>query len=105
MKELIHQYGAWIVFALVFLESICLPLPGEAILVSAAILTGTTQDLSIALVLLMTAATLTDNRLASPIREPRSSPRGNDQRRWRRRRGRMGDAARELATRCGICRA
>ena len=38
MKELIHQYGAWIVFALVFLESIGLPLPGEAILVSASML-------------------------------------------------------------------
>ena len=37
MRELIHHYGAWIVFALVFLESIGLPLPGEAILVSAAI--------------------------------------------------------------------
>jgi membrane protein DedA with SNARE-associated domain len=48
---LIHQYGAWIVFALVFLESIGLPLPGEAILVSAAIFAGTTHDLSIALVL------------------------------------------------------
>jgi len=52
MKELIHQYGAWIVFALVFLESIGLPLPGETILVSAAIFAGTTQELSIALVLL-----------------------------------------------------
>jgi membrane protein DedA with SNARE-associated domain len=52
MKELIHQYGAWIVFALVFLESIGLPLPGEAILVSAAIFAGTTQELSIALILL-----------------------------------------------------
>src|SRR6202021_995958 len=52
MKELIHQYGAWLVFALVFLESIGLPLPGEAILVSAAIFAGTTQDISIALVLL-----------------------------------------------------
>ena len=51
MKELVHQYGAWIVFALVFLESIGLPLPGEAILVSAAIFAGTTQELSIALVL------------------------------------------------------
>jgi membrane protein DedA with SNARE-associated domain len=51
MKELIHQYGAWIVFALVFLESIGLPLPGEAILVSAAIFAGTTQELSIVLVL------------------------------------------------------
>ncbi len=51
MKELIHQYGAWIVFALVFLESTGLPLPGEAILVSAAIFAGTTQELSIVLVL------------------------------------------------------
>jgi membrane protein DedA with SNARE-associated domain len=47
MKDLIHQYGAWIVFALVFLESIVLPLPGETILVSAAILAGTTQALGI----------------------------------------------------------
>jgi membrane protein DedA with SNARE-associated domain len=52
MKDLVHQYGAWIVFALVFLESLGLPLPGEAILVSAAIFAGTTQDLGIALVLL-----------------------------------------------------
>ena len=51
MKELIHQYGAWIVFALVVLESIGLPLPGEAILVSAAIFAGTTQELGIAIVL------------------------------------------------------
>jgi membrane protein DedA with SNARE-associated domain len=39
------------VFVLVFLESIGLPLPGEAILVSAAIFAGTTHNLSIALVL------------------------------------------------------
>jgi membrane protein DedA with SNARE-associated domain len=42
MKELVHQYGAWLVFALVFLESIGLPLSGEAILVSGAIFGGTT---------------------------------------------------------------
>jgi membrane protein DedA with SNARE-associated domain len=52
MKELIHQYGAWIVFALVFLESIGLPLPGEAILVTAAIFAGTTQELGIVFVVL-----------------------------------------------------
>ena len=53
MKELIHQYGAWIVPSrLVFLELIGLPQPGEAILVSAAIFAGTTQELGIALVLL-----------------------------------------------------
>ena len=52
MKELIHHYGAWIVFVLVSLELIGLPLPGEAILVSATIFAGTTQELGIALVLL-----------------------------------------------------
>ncbi len=52
MKELIDQYGAWIVFALVFLESIGLPLPGEAIMVTAAIFAGTTQELSIVFVVL-----------------------------------------------------
>ena len=52
MKELIHEYGAWIVFALVFLESIGLPLPGEAVLVSAAIFAGTTQELGLVVVLL-----------------------------------------------------
>jgi membrane protein DedA with SNARE-associated domain len=51
MKDLIHHYGAWVVFVLVFLESIGLPLPGEAILISAAIFAGTTHNLSIALVL------------------------------------------------------
>jgi membrane protein DedA with SNARE-associated domain len=56
MKELIHHFGAWVVFALVFLESIGLPLPGEAILVSAAIFAGTTQNISIALVLFAAVA-------------------------------------------------
>jgi membrane protein DedA with SNARE-associated domain len=44
--------GAWTLFALVFLESIALPPPGEAILVSAAIFAGTTQELGIDLVVL-----------------------------------------------------
>jgi membrane protein DedA with SNARE-associated domain len=56
MKVLVHHYGAWLVFALVFLESLGLPLPGEAILVSAAIFAGTTQNISIALVLLAAVA-------------------------------------------------
>lgn len=52
MKELIHQYGAWIVFALVFLESVGLPLPGETVLVSAAIYAGTAHDLSVTFVII-----------------------------------------------------
>jgi membrane protein DedA with SNARE-associated domain len=47
MKELIHQYGPVIVFALVCLESIGLPVPGETILVTAAIYAGTTHDLNV----------------------------------------------------------
>ena len=39
----------WIVLALVFLDSVGLPPPGETILVSAAIFAGTTQELGIAL--------------------------------------------------------
>jgi membrane protein DedA with SNARE-associated domain len=47
----LHHYGAWVVFVLVSLESIGLPHPEEAILVSAAIFAGTTRDLSIVLVI------------------------------------------------------
>jgi membrane protein DedA with SNARE-associated domain len=52
MTQLIHHYGAWVVFILVFLEAIGLPFPGETVLVTAAICAGTTQHLSIGLVLL-----------------------------------------------------
>jgi membrane protein DedA with SNARE-associated domain len=52
MKELIHHYGPAIVFALVCLESIGLPVPGETVLVSAAIYAGTTHDLNILWILL-----------------------------------------------------
>jgi membrane protein DedA with SNARE-associated domain len=56
MTHLIHQYGGWVVFFIVFLESIGLPIPGETILVTAAIYAGTTQNLSIGLVLLAAVA-------------------------------------------------
>lgn len=52
MKELIDQYGAWIVFAVVFLELVGLPLPGETVLVSAAIYAGTAHNLSITVVII-----------------------------------------------------
>jgi membrane protein DedA with SNARE-associated domain len=55
MKDLVHEYGVWVVFGLVFLESIGLPLPGEATLVSAAVFAGTTQELGIPAVLLSAA--------------------------------------------------
>ena len=51
MKELIHHYGAWIVFALVFLESIGLPFeasvalraPDQALFHPVKYLTGLAQ--------------------------------------------------------------
>ena len=51
MTDLIHHYGGWVVFILVFFEAMGLPIPGETILVSAAIYAGTTQHLSIGVVL------------------------------------------------------
>ncbi len=51
MTDLIHHYGAWVVFILVFFEAMGLPIPGETILVSAAIYAGTTQHLDIDVVL------------------------------------------------------
>ena len=56
MKELLHQYGPIIVFALVCLESVGLPVPGETVLVSAAIYAGTTHDLNV--VSIIVAATI-----------------------------------------------
>lgn len=47
LTALISLHGAWIVGVLIGLESLGLPLPGEAALVAAAIYAGTTGDLSI----------------------------------------------------------
>jgi membrane protein DedA with SNARE-associated domain len=50
--HLISAYGVWIVAAFIALESMGLPLPGEAILIAAAIYAGTTHDLNIGSVIL-----------------------------------------------------
>ncbi len=47
VHAMISAHGAWVVGLLVGLESLGLPLPGEAVLVAAAIYAGTTGDLSI----------------------------------------------------------
>ena len=61
--HLISTYGYWAVFAIVGLESMGLPLPGETILVAAAIYAGNTHDIQIPLVVLAAAggAVLGDN--------------------------------------------
>jgi membrane protein DedA with SNARE-associated domain len=47
MSHLFHVYGAWLVAAVIALESAGLPLPGETSLVTAGILAGTARGPSI----------------------------------------------------------
>src|SRR6202790_1376887 len=53
---LIPTYGPWIIFGIVALESAGVPLPGETILVAAALLAATTGQISIVIVVLAAAA-------------------------------------------------
>jgi hypothetical protein len=53
---LIPTYGPWIIFGIVALESAGVPLPGETILVAAALLAATTGQISIVVVVLASAA-------------------------------------------------
>lgn len=53
LVSLIPTYGPWIIFGIVALESAGVPLPGEAILVAAALLAATTGQISIVVVALL----------------------------------------------------
>jgi membrane protein DedA with SNARE-associated domain len=53
--SLILTYGPWIIFGVVALESAGVPLPGETILVSAALLAATTAQIDIVVVVLAAA--------------------------------------------------
>ena len=54
--SLIPTYGPWIIFGIVALENAGVPLPGETILVAAALLAATTCQISIVVVVLASAA-------------------------------------------------
>src|SRR5258707_9556802 len=54
--DLIQVYGPWIIFAIVALESAGVPLPGETILVAAALLAATTNQIDITVVVMAAAA-------------------------------------------------
>src|SRR5262249_32302008 len=56
LNHLILAHGYWVVAAVVALESMGIPLPGETTLVTAGIYAGTTHHLNIAFVI--TAATI-----------------------------------------------
>lgn len=55
-QSLLTQFGPWAVFFLVALESSGIPLPGETILVAAAVLAGRSQDGSIGEIVALAAA-------------------------------------------------
>ena len=50
-QALIQAYGLWVLFALIFLESAGIPLPGESVLISAALYAGTTHRFTLAAVI------------------------------------------------------
>jgi membrane protein DedA with SNARE-associated domain len=56
LNSLIPMYGPWIIFGIVALESAGVPLPGETILVAAALLAATTGQINIVVVVLSAAA-------------------------------------------------
>jgi membrane protein DedA with SNARE-associated domain len=56
LADVIATHGYWVVAAVITLESMGLPLPGETTLVTAAIFAGTTHQLHIGLVIAAAAA-------------------------------------------------
>ena len=55
LLELLHAYGNVVLGVVVGLESVGLPLPGETLLIAAAVLAGTTHQMNIFLVVLSAA--------------------------------------------------
>jgi membrane protein DedA with SNARE-associated domain len=56
VEHLIESYGLWALFAVVMLESVGVPLPGESALITAALYAGSTHRIDIFRVILVTAA-------------------------------------------------
>jgi len=63
MQDLIQNYGLWVLFTAVMLESMGIPMPGETAVVTAAIYAGSTQQISVTSIVLVaaTAAIIGDN--------------------------------------------
>jgi membrane protein DedA with SNARE-associated domain len=63
IAHLVQSYGYYAVFALIALESLGIPLPGESALIAAALYAGTTHHLNIAALaaIAATAAVIGDN--------------------------------------------
>lgn len=54
LPHLIQTYGYWLIAGIVLLESMGIPLPGEAVLITASVYAGTTHGLDIGLVIAAT---------------------------------------------------
>ncbi len=63
IHDLIQTYGLWVLFGVVMLESMGLPMPGDMALVSAALYSATTHQVSVLAVVCAAtvAATIGDN--------------------------------------------
>jgi len=59
IHEMIQTYGLWILFTGIMLECLGVPMPGETILVSAALYAGSTNRIAIASVILVAATAAT----------------------------------------------
>jgi membrane protein DedA with SNARE-associated domain len=55
IQDLIQAYGLWMLFAVVMLESMGVPMPGETALVTAALYAGTTHQIGILPVVIVAA--------------------------------------------------
>jgi membrane protein DedA with SNARE-associated domain len=55
IQNLIQAYGLWVVFAVVMLEGMGIPVPGETALITAALYAGSTHQIGIASVVLVAA--------------------------------------------------
>ena len=55
IQNLIQVYGLWVVFAVVMLEGMGIPVPGETALITAALYAGSTHQIGIASVVLVAA--------------------------------------------------
>lgn len=47
VQDLIQTYGLWVMFGVIMLESMGVPLPGETVLVTAALYSGTKHQISV----------------------------------------------------------
>jgi membrane protein DedA with SNARE-associated domain len=56
VQHLIHAYGLWVLFAVITLEAIGIPMPGESALVATALFAASTHQIDIVLVIAVAAA-------------------------------------------------